>query len=61
MLIFFLVQVCRPELENDLSMKIMSETRERRCNIHRMQNKTLHFKIAHARYACLCLLWTDKV
>ena len=21
---------------------------------HRMQNKTLHFKIAHARYACLC-------
>ena len=22
--------------------------------IHRMQNKTLHFKIAHARNACLC-------
>ena len=30
---FFLAQGRRPELENDLSMKIMSETRERRCNI----------------------------
>ena len=29
-----------------------------------MQNKTLHFKVAHARYACLCfqnLLKTSKI
>ena len=37
-------------------MKITSETRERRCNNYRMQNKTLNFKIAHAGYACLCFL-----
>ena len=57
MLDILLAQVCQSEFDfqKDLSMKITSETKEGSSIIHRMQNKTLHFKIAHARYACLCL------
>ena len=44
-----------------MSMKITSGTKERSCNNSpRAESKeTLHFKIAYARYACLCFIFVN--